>query len=44
MTADLTVEVPAGPPVWTPRLARLMLRILQDAKAKQDAEGQEVAA
>jgi hypothetical protein len=42
MAEDVAVTPPANPPVWTPRLARLMLRMLLEAKAKQDAE--EVAA
>jgi hypothetical protein len=35
---ELEVRVPTEPPVWTPRLARIVLRILTEAKAKQDAE------
>ncbi len=41
--ADLEVHLPTDPPVWTPRLARIMLRILTEAKAKQRAEEREVA-
>lgn len=35
---EIDVRAPIDPPVWTPRLARIMLRILTEAKAKQDAE------
>jgi hypothetical protein len=40
----IDVRAPVSPPMWTPRLARLMLRILREAQEKRDNEGQAGAA